>query len=201
MYNKNSERKQYTLGMNRKRPKLDSHVHKSSDFNLSYRFDWSGLSCAANQIFSSCVNLHEEDRRKRQGHLALKHLYIKKREQTHISPLITCLFNGSHHLFCFKRMPFLALRNKVSKWTHKIGLSQLDTRLLFIFGKCKNVNLFLSLIFSADISAGGWSYVYSAKNKSAGTQDKIGILQWLWVRGRKLTKVLLLEFHWASNLK
>lgn len=87
MYNKNSERKQYTLGGGPeiKGPKLDSHIHKSSD--LSRRFDWSGLSCAANQIFSSCVNPRGEERREVWGRLALKHLICTwKKSNNRISP-------------------------------------------------------------------------------------------------------------------
>jgi len=67
-----AERKQYTLG---RKPKIDSHVHKTLIFNLSYRWDGSGFP------FMCGSKTGRENR-----HLAWKHWIINERKTKMVSP-------------------------------------------------------------------------------------------------------------------
>ena len=59
--------------------------------------------------------------------------------------------------------------------------------------------LFYFFFFSADISAKGWSYIYSAKTNQQAHSIREGIFQWLRVRRSRWIRELLLGFQWPSK--
>lgn len=153
MYNKNSERKQYTLGRNRdfflkkRRLKLDPHLHKSSDFE-AFTQVWLIRFVVALQIRTSLhVWINVEKTGGKDGDIWLwKDLIctFRKAKKSCLSRH-SRLYNRSQFVPVCRRCLSLHHQAKFPNWDIRKRLNQLNTTLfIFIFGNCKKaITVFL----------------------------------------------------------